>query len=185
MISRETALKILKEHLTQENLVKHCLAVEAILEGTADEKKKDQQKWGLTGLLHDIDFEYTNEKPEKHGLVAEELLEEIDIPDEVIYAIKAHNYEHTGCAPQRELDTALIAADAVSGLIIAVALIIPSKQLADVKQLTLRKKFKDNSFARGCDRERIKQCEQLGFSVDEFLARGLSSLQKISDRLGL
>lgn len=185
MINREVALNILKQQLTQKNLVKHCYAVEAILEDLADTMNKDKQLWGITGLLHDIDFEHTSDNHEHHGLVAQELLKNVDVPEETLYAIKAHNHEHTGCKPQQELDTALIAADAVSGLVIAVALIIPSKKLADVKQSTLRKKFKDNSFARGCDRERIKQCEQLGFSVDEFLALSLTSLQRISDRLGL
>ncbi len=185
MIStRKNALNLLKQHIKQENLLKHSLAVEAILGSIAETLKEDENLWGLTGLLHDMDFEYTKNNPEKHGLVSEKLICDI-VPEEITYAIKAHNYEHTGCTPKSNLDKALIAADAVSGFLIATALVIPSKKLSDIKTKTIHKKFKDKSFAKGCSRDRIKMCEELGLSVDDFLILSLEALQNRSSELGL
>ena len=115
MIIRDEALQLLKRHLKNENLLKHSFAVEAILKEMADILKKDEELWGLTGLLHDLDYEYTKQNPEKHAITTAEILEEL-LPTEAINAIKAHNYQQTMQIPQTSLDKALISADAVSGL---------------------------------------------------------------------
>ena len=107
------------------------------------------------------------------------------VPDEIVQAIKAHNYQHTMQIPESSLDKALIAADAVSGLIIAAALVMPSKTLAEVTLSTVMKKYKDNSFAQGCNRKRIDLCEDFGMTLEQFLQISLESLQQIADVLGL
>jgi putative nucleotidyltransferase with HDIG domain len=184
MISREESLQLLKRYLKDEKIVKHSLAVESILKKTAEKLNGDKEIWRLTGLLHDLDYEYTREEPEKHSIVSSQLLEGL-LPQEAINAIKAHNYQHTLQTPETLLDKLLIAADAVSGLIIASALVMPSKKLSEVTIKTLSKKFKDNSFAVGCNRKKIKLCEEAGVELNEFLELSLSALQDIADSLGL
>ena len=183
-MNREESLKLLKEHITKENLFKHMYAVEAIMKETAEFLNEDKEKWRIIGLIHDIDFEKTETTPEKHTLVAEEILEG-KIEDDMIRAIKAHNFENVGVQPEANAEKALIAADAVSGLIIACALVTPSKKLADVKAESIAKKFKQKDFARNCSRERILFCEQIGIPKEKFFEISLKALQKISNDLGL
>lgn len=184
MINREEAYALLKKYLRDDKLVKHSLAVEAILIDMAKRLGKDKDLWGLVGLLHDLDYEYTKREPEKHANLSTQILEGL-LPEAGLNAIKAHNYTHTDYIPTTSIDKALIAADAVSGLIIATALIIPSKKLSDVKIETLINKYKDNSFARGCSRSRIALCVDTGIEIDRFLALSLNALKDISDSLGL
>jgi putative nucleotidyltransferase with HDIG domain len=182
-MEREEALKLLKEHVSQENLFKHMYAVEAIMEETANFLSEDKEKWRLIGLLHDIDFEKAPE-PEKHCTVAPEILKE-KFDEEFIRAIKAHNFDNLNIQPETKMELALIAADAISGLIIASALILPSKKLADVKVESIAKKFKQKDFARNCSRERILFCEQIGIQKEKFFEIALKALQSISNELGL
>lgn len=184
MMDRDEGIKLLKQYLGNENLIKHSLAVEAILQEMARSLDKDKELWALTGLLHDLDYEYTKENPEKHATITAEILKEL-LPDEAIHAIKAHNYKHTMQIPETYLDKALIAADSVSGLIIAAALVMPSKKLADVKPTTLHNKYKDKSFAAGCNRKRIDLCEDVGLERDKFLELSLTALKNIADQLDL
>ena len=184
MLSREEAVNLLTKYLVDEKLIKHSLAVEAILREMARYLHEDEELWGITGLLHDMDFEYTKEEPQKHTVVTAQMLSGL-VPENSIDAIKSHNYTHTAQLPINALDRALIAADAVSGLVIATALVVPTKKLADVKSVTLINKFKDRSFAAGCDRKRILLCEDTGLELDKFLELSLKALQDISDKLGL
>jgi len=146
--------------------------------------REDEEQWGLVGLLHDIDFGRTEKTPERHGLDAEEILMG-KVRDEVVKAIKAHNYEHTKIKPESRMEKALIAADAVSGLIIASALVMPSKKMDEVTVETLEKKFKKKDFAKGADRDRIEVYEELGITREKFLELALNSLKKISGSIGL
>ena len=184
MLSREEALKLLTKYIRDEKLIKHLFAVEAILKEMAKKLHEDEELWGLTGLLHDIDYEYTKDEPEKHTQLTAQILAEL-LPTEAIDAIKSHNYKHTGQLPITALDRALIAADAVSGLVIATALVVPSKKLSDVKPDTLINKFKDKSFAAGCERKRIELCIDTGFEIDMFLGLSLYAIQNIADKLDL
>jgi len=172
------------KNLRTENLIKHSLAVEAILEDMAKKLGENSQLWGLTGLLHDLDYDFTKNDPEKHSQITVKVLYDL-LPLEAINAIKAHNYQYTAQIPQTYLDKCLIAADAVSGLIIAAALVMPSKKLADVTPKTLMMKFKDKSFAAGCNRKRIELCEDMELELQTFLELSLNSLKRISDSLGL
>ena len=184
MITREEAFVLLQKYLKDEKLIKHSLAVETIMREMAKKLGKDVELWGLTGLLHDLDYDYTDKEPEKHANVTAQILDGL-IPEKCINAIKAHNYKHTDYIPITSIDKALIAADAVSGLVIATALIIPSKKLADVRLETLLDKFYDHSFAQGCSRSRIELCQDTGVDIDAFLALSLNSLKEIADELGL
>jgi putative nucleotidyltransferase with HDIG domain len=183
-MDRESALKLVKEHVSKENLLKHMYAVEAIMKETAEFLGEDKERWRLIGLIHDIDFEKTENDPKKHTIVAEEILED-QVDEEMIRTIKAHNFENVGIKPEAVAEKALIAADAISGLIIACALIMPSKKLADVKVESISKKFKQKDFARNCARERILFCEQIGIPREKFFEIALKALQSISNDLGL
>lgn len=183
-MNREEAIKLIKENIHKENLLKHMLAVEAIMKGTAEYLGENKEKWGLTGLLHDIDFGKTENDPEHHALIAEEILKD-KVNEEIIRAIKSHNFENTNVKPETNMENILIAADAISGLIIAAALIIPSKKLDDVKVKSIKKKFKQKDFARNCNRERILFCEKTGISKEKFFEISLKALQSISDELDL
>ena len=184
MLNRNEAFALLLKNLQTGNLIKHSLAVEAILEDMAKKLGTDQQLWGLTGLLHDLDYDYTKNEPEKHSQITINVLSDL-LPPEAIRAIKAHNYEYTSQIPQTNLDKSLIAADAVSGLVIAAALVMPTKMLVDVTPKTLQMKFKDKSFAAGCNRKRIELCEDIGLELQVFLELSLNALKRISDSLGL
>lgn len=184
MITREEALAFLKKYIRNENLIKHSLAVEAIMRSLAKKLGRDEDIWGLTGLLHDLDYEYTQDNPMEHGLITCEMLKGL-VPEDILDAIRAHNYRYTSQTPTRTLEKALIAADAVSGLIIAAALVMPSKKLSDVGVDTLMKKFDDKSFARGVDRRKISICYDLGIPLKEFLDISLKSLQSIASCLDL
>ena len=184
MLTRAEAVPLLQKNLRTENLIKHSLAVEAILEEMAKKLGEDSLLWGVTGLLHDLDYDFTKNEPEKHSQITVKVLADL-LPMEAINAIKAHNYQYTAQIPQTYLDKSLIAADAVSGLIIAAALIMPSKKLADVTSKTLLAKFKDKSFAAGCNRKRIELCEDMELELQGFLELSLNALKEISDSLGL
>jgi hypothetical protein len=160
------------------------LAVEAIMRKLANNLGEDEDLWGLTGLLHDIDFEETKDYPERHGLKAIELLRG-DVPEDVLRAIKAHNHEYTGVEPETTMEKALVASDALSGLLVACALVMPSKKMSEVKIKTIKKKFKDKDFARGADRSRISLCEDIGLTREKFFEIGLEALKGISQQLGL
>ena len=182
-MNREEAIKIVEQHIKSESLLKHVLAVEAIMKKVAEFLGEDKEKWGLVGLLHDIDFDEI-EHPKYHGLVACEILKG-KVGEDVLQAIKSHNFENTNAQPSTKMEYCLIAADAVSGLVVATGLIVPSRKLNDVKLETLKKKYKQKDFARNCRRENMMYCEKAGISLDQLLELSLKALQEISDKLGL
>jgi len=159
------------------------IAVEAIMVELAEFFKEDKQTWALAGLLHDIDFEQTKNSPEKHGLISCEIIRG-KVPDEVIEIIKSHN-EKTGFKAETKAQKAILAADAVSGLMIAAALVAPSKKLKDVEIASLKRRMKEKDFARAVNRQDILICEQIGIPLEQFLGLALVALQKVSDQLGL
>ncbi|NLI58615.1 MAG: HDIG domain-containing protein [Clostridium sp.] len=183
-MEREQALKELKGRVKSENLIKHSLAVEAIMKDLALYFKEDIDKWGLAGLLHDIDYDKTADDPSKHSIVGAEILETLNVESSIIYAVKAHNEMH-GMERKRKMDKALYCADPVSGLIIASALILPSKKLEDVTVEFVLKRMNEKGFAKGANREQIKSCEELGISLEKFIEISLNAVKKISDELGL
>ena len=184
MLAREEALNLVKKHISKKNILYHMLAVEAIMRSLARHFGEDEEKWGLVGLVHDVNYEKTETTPEKHSLIAEQILKEA-LPEELLRAVKAHNFKHTGVKPESRMEKALIASDAVSGLLVACALVMPSKKLAEVKVETVAKKFKDKDFARGAERERILICEEIGIPREKFFEISLNGLKEIAAEIGL
>jgi putative nucleotidyltransferase with HDIG domain len=184
VLTRDEALSLVKKNVAKRNVIYHMLAVEAIMRIVARHFGEDEEQWGLVGILHDIDYEKTETTPEKHSLLAEEILKGI-VPDELIKVIKTHNSKYTGVLPETRIEKALIASDAISGLLVACALVMPSKKLADVKVETVIKKFKDKDFARGAERERILVCEEIGIPREEFFEIALNGLKSVAAEIGL
>jgi len=183
MISREEAIELLKKYVKDDKLKKHMFAVEAIMKEVAKNINDDEEIFGLVGLLHDIDFEETKDNPELHGIRGCEILRNM-LPENLLNAIKVHASSRADEA-KNNLEYALIASDAISGLIIACALIKPNKKIDDVDTKFIAKKFKQKDFARNCSRERILFCKKLGISEEKFFEISLNALKKISNELGL
>jgi len=183
-VNLEEAKELMKGSLAQENLRKHCIAVSAIMRGIAKELGRDEEEFALAGMLHDIDFEQTKEAPEKHGILAAKTLEG-KVNERILHAIMAHNFEHTGVRPETELDYALIVSDALSGLVVATALVMPDKKLASISRETLKRKFKQKDFARRCNREHILYCEKIGIPLERLFEIALDSMKEVAAELGL
>ncbi len=180
-MNREEALKLIEEHIKTPNLKKHLLAVEICMKKLAKRFDQNEELWGLAGLLHDLDYEYTKDKPEEHGLKAAEMLSG-KLPSVVIEAIKAH----AGKAPVEGLMAqALFAVDPLTGLIVAAALMHPQKRLEALDETFVLNRFKEKGFAKGANREQIKACEKLGLSLEEFISISLSAMKEIAEDLGL
>ncbi len=184
MMNRKEALEKLKENLHNENLQKHCLANEIVMRFLARKFNEDEEKWALAGLLHDIDYEETKDNPHKHSLVAAEILSQMDLPEDVVYAVKVHNEVH-GLPRKSKLDKALYATDPLTGLIVAGALIKPEKKVSALDVDFLVNRFKEKSFARGVNRDQMATCSELGLSLEEFMHIGLEAMQSIDEELGL
>lgn len=182
MISREEAMELVEEHLSNKNLIKHVLAVEAIMRTLARRFDRDEELWGLAGLLHDLDYEKTGDTPEKHGRVTLDILEGTDVPEEVKHAILAH----AGQAERESLmDKAIYCSDPVTGLIVASALMHPTKSLSGMDTDFIGRRFKEKRFAAGADREAISTCSDLGIELQDFLQLSLNAMGGISQQLGL
>ncbi|MFW6238244.1 MAG: HDIG domain-containing metalloprotein [Halanaerobiales bacterium] len=183
-MDRKKALKLVQENLKEENLVKHCLAVEAVMKKLAEHFAEDVDKWRLAGLLHDIDYEETKDEPERHSKVGAEMLKEMDVEEDIVYAVKVHNHEH-GLPRKNLMDKALYASDPLTGLIVAGALVHPDKELAALDSEFIMNRYQEKSFARGADRDVIASCEEMGLELEEFFELALQGMQEISDDLGL
>ena len=179
------ALNLLKENLKTPNLIKHSLSVQAGMKALAKYFNQDQTKWGICGLLHDIDYEKVNGDLNLHSKVGSEMLRELGVDSEICDAIFTHNESH-GIPPKTLMAKALYCLDPLTGLIVASALVLPSKKLKDLKVSTVLHKFKQKSFARGANREIIKKCDPyLNIPLDKFIEIVLKAMQSISDELGL
>lgn len=185
-MTREEALNLINQLMSNQNLIKHLLAVEAVMGALAKKFAEDETIWKLTGLLHDADYEVTGVTPAKHTLVLEENLKNYAVPQEVVRAVKSHNNKYTGIDPESKMEWSLYCADDITGLIVATALVMPDKKLASVRVESVLKKFKDKAFAKGVDRERIKLCEEkLGIPLEEFVEVSLKAMQSVAEDLGL
>jgi hypothetical protein len=181
-MTRDEAYKLAKSKFSNKNLFKLVLAVEAVMIALAEHFNEDVESWGLAGLLHDLDYEETAKKPNRHTLVTEEILKEYDIDEEIITAIKCHNDK----APRKSLmDKAIYAADPVTGLIVAAALMHPDKKVKSIDVPFIIRRFKEKRFAAGANREQIKTCSDLGLELEEFLGIALTGMQGIDKELGL
>lgn len=182
---RQRALELIDQYIKNENLKKHLLAAENLMRHLARKFGEDEEKWALAGLLHDLDWDLTKEMPEKHPLIAVEILEKENFPPEVILAIKKHN-PLQGLIPETNLEKALYSCEEITGFIVAVALVMPNKKLSEVTVERILNKFKEPSFAKGVDRKLIlKAKEFLNLDLPELAEIALQAMQEISDQLGL
>lgn len=183
-MDREEALDSVQANVENQNLIKHMLATEAVMRTLARRLGEDEEVWGLTGLLHDIDVELTEGDMGTHSRLGADLAREMGASEEMAHAILAHNEAH-GVPLENKLDRALFCVDPLTGLITAAALILPDKQLATLKAKSVQKRFKEKSFAAGANREQIATCSELGIELDEFIELGVEAMQAIALSLGL
>ena len=182
-MDRDSALNLLKQYIKNDKLIKHCIAVGAIMKELAKELGEDENKWEIIGILHDIDYEMVEGDMSKHGVLGAEILKKHGIDDEICEIVKRHNHTLFGDY-EKPVEIALQSADAVSGLIIACALVKGGK-ITEVTPKTVKKKFKEKSFAAGCDRNRIRMIEKLGIELPKLYEIAIRGLIDVKDELGL
>jgi len=184
MQTRDEAYALLTEYTKNPNLIKHALAVEAAMRAYARRFGEDEQEWGTVGLLHDFDYEKwptAEDHPAKGG----EILAERGYPEHIVRAVKSHA-DYMGIPRETPLEKALFAVDELTGFIVAVALVRPTKSIMDVKVSSVKKKFKDKRFAAGVNRDDIfTGAEALGVDLDEHIATVIEAMQSIAPALGL
>jgi len=184
-VTRQAALELLERYTTQQNLFKHALATEAILRALALRLGEDPERWGIAGLLHDIDYDLTKETPEKHTLAAESILREAGVDEDLIQAVKAHNAEALQLVRRPGLDVALTCAEAMTGMVTAAALVHPDKKIRSVKPKSILKRMKEVHFARSVNRGHIRLCEELGIPLADFAQLSLDAMSEVAESLGL
>ena len=185
-MEREQALELLRTHVKSENMIRHCLASEAVMRALAARLGADPALWGLAGLLHDLDVELTEGDAARHTHEAGRILKERGLPDDLIEAVKLHNEAaHPGRRRTDVFHKALAAAETVTGLITATALVYPDRRLASVKASSVTKRMKDKRFAASVDRAIIMECAALGLKLEEFVELALNAMRGIAADLGL
>ena len=183
-INREQALDLVRENIGKQNMINHCLASEAVLRSLARRLGEDEEKWGLAGLLHDLDVErQTDMATHTHETVS--ILTERGVDPEIIEAIRLHNEMAHADRRSTLFQHGLAAGETITGLVVATALVYPDKKLASVKPKSVRKRYKEKAFARGANREIIAECSHLGLEVNEFCDLALAAMQEIADQIGL
>jgi predicted hydrolase (HD superfamily) len=182
--TREDALQLLKEFNKDESLIKHALAVEGVMRFMARKEGEDEDKWGIIGLVHDLDYE---KYPEQHCSKSREILEENDWPEDYIHAVVSHGWGIcSDVEPKTKLEKTLYAVDELTGLVVTTALVRPSKSVMDVKTKSVKKKWKDKRFAAGVNRDIIqKGAEMLGVELSELIDDTIKGMQEIAEEIGL
>jgi uncharacterized protein len=190
-ITKQQADKLVEEYIKDPVTKLHLLESEAIMRAVAKHLGEDEDEWGTIGFLHDIDWDLTKENQSQHCVKAVEILRNAGASDFLIETIQSHGYANVMIPELAEkkretkLEHCLVAAETLTGIIVASALVQPDKKLARVKLKSLKKKFKDKAFAAKCDRELIRECEKAEIPLETFLEIGLTALQGISDELGM
>lgn len=183
-MDRETALRLVREYIKNENLVNHMLCVEAAMRFYAQKYGEDVDLWGITGLLHDFDWEI-HPTLEEHPAAGVPILEERGVPQEIIQAILSHGV-NTGVPRDTLMRKALFACDEITGLVTAVALVRPSRSLYDLTASSVKKKWKDRGFAAGANREEIAQsAEDFGVELWEHVDNIILAMRSIASQIGL
>lgn len=184
MPTREEALELLKKYNQNESLITHGLAVEAVMRHFAELYNEDPDKWGIIGLVHDIDYEMY---PDQHCHKAREILEKENWPEEYIRAVQSHGYGICiDVEPVSNLEKVLYTIDELTGLITAACLMRPSKSILDLEVKSVKKKWKQKSFAAGVNREVIAQgAEGLGMELDTVIQETINGMKKAAEAIGL
>jgi len=182
--TREEALALLKEFNKTESLIKHALSVEGVMRYMARKRGEDEEKWGIIGLVHDLDYE---RYPQQHCIKTKEILEERDWPEDYIRAIMSHGWGLvTDVEPQHEMEKVLYAIDELTGLVTAVALVRPSRSVLDMKVKSVSKKWKDKSFAAGVDREVIANgAKMLGMELKDLFEDVIVGMREVAKEISL
>jgi putative nucleotidyltransferase with HDIG domain len=181
---REEALSIVRVYVKNENLVRHMLAVEAAMRFYAQQMDEDVETWGMTGLLHDFDWEI-HPTLEDHPQAGAPILRDRGVPEEVVRAIQSHA-DHTGVPRRTAMEKALYACDEITGLITAVALVRPSRSLHDLNVSSVKKKWKDKAFAAGANREEIaRAAEEFGIELWQHVDHVIQAMRRIAPELDL
>lgn len=187
MITRQQALELLHSKMQNQNLRRHCYSVEAAMRGLAKHFGGDEEVWGIVGLLHDGDYEFTKNDPANHAKLMANWVRELgETDDELLTGIESHGWFHQGRLPETQMQWCLFCCDELTGLMVATTLVQPSRKLADVTVEKVLKKFPEKNFAAGVKREDIKMCEEkLSISLPEFVGIVLKSMQDVAPELGL
>ena len=182
--TREEAFQLLKQYNKSDSLVKHALAVEGVMRYMARKRGEDEEKWGIIGLIHDLDYE---QFPEQHCKKTEEILNENQWPAEYVRAVISHGWGIcVDVKPETELEKVLYAIDELTGLVVTTALVRPSKSVMDLKAKSVKKKWKDKRFAAGVDRAIIQQgAEMLGVDLGELITDTIMGMRDVADEIGL
>ncbi len=188
-MTRNEAFALVQEHTKNQNLIKHMLAVEATMRAYARKFNEDEESWGLAGLLHDFDYErYPNNEhhpAQGHPAFGVQILRERGVSEEICQAILGHA-TYTGVPRRSLMAKALFAVDELTGLVVATALVRPSKKLSEVDVAAVKKKWKDKAFARGVNRDEIEQgAQELNIPLDEHIDFVIKAMQGIAPQLGL
>jgi len=182
--NREEALELFKKYNKSESLLKHALAVEGVMRYMARKAGEDEEKWGVVGLVHDLDYEMY---PDQHCTMTRKILEENNWPDEYIRAVLSHGWGiASDVEPVTLMEKTLYAMDELTGLVVTSALVRPSKSVMDMEARSVKKKWKDKRFAAGVDRSVIeKGAEMLGVTLDELITDCIMGMRDVADEIGL
>lgn len=175
-MTRDNALQLLKQYVKNTKMIAHCIASELIMRKLAKHFGENEDEWGLAGLLHDLDVEFTEGNPETHGQECIPVLREAGISEDVIEAISLHNEESATKERSSRFHHALAAGETLSGMIFATAMVYPDKQISSVKAASVTKRMKDKRFAASVKRENIMECEKIGIELGEFVQLALDAL---------
>jgi len=182
--SREDAYKLLTQYNQNDSLIKHALAVEGVMRYFARKRGENEEKWGIIGLVHDLDY---GQFPEEHCRKSEEILRENNWPEEYIRAVVSHGWGIcSDVEPQTELEKVLYAIDELTGLVVTTSLVRPSKSVLDVKTKSVKKKWKDKRFAAGVDRSIIeKGAQMLDVEITDLITDTIKGMQEVAEEIGL
>jgi len=179
ILPRDKALYLLHQYIKNERMIFHSLASEVVLRALARRLGRDEEKWGLAGLLHDLDVEITHADPKVHGLETARILTEMGIDSDIAEAIKLHNEQATNLPRTSEFHHALAAGETITGLILATSLVYPDKKISSVKPKSITKRMKEKAFAASVSRENILECELIGIPLEEFAELCISAMVEI------
>ena len=185
--TREEAIVLLRKHNKDEGHIKHALAVEGVMRYFARKMGGDEDLWGVVGILHDIDWEKTMDDPARHCNLAPLLLREAGVDENIVHAVQSHGWSIcTDVEPTNDMEKTLFTIDELTGLIITAGLVRPSKSLSDLEVKSVRKKWKDKTFARGVDRDIIQRgADIMGMPLDEVIENTILGMRPIEKEIGL
>lgn len=184
-MNRDQAIELLHKFIKSKNMLNHSYASEAVMRALAKRLGRDEGKWGLAGLLHDLDVELVKADMYIHGKETARILTELNVDPEIVDAIRMHNETSAGEKRSKEFQFALAAGETITGMIVATTLVYPDKKVASVKPKSVTKRMKEKKFAASVRRENIIECEKIGIPLLEFVEISLKAMSGISDQIGL